>query len=225
MPIWLFWLSIISLIVASACALIIILDERKYPQPMWIMNIVWPVTTLYFGPIGLWAYWRWGRSDSPRWQKTFGEPPKKSFPAIVAVGDSHCGAGCTLGDIIGGWLVFTIGLEISGLALWPELLVDYALAFTLGVLFQYFTIVPMRKLGVRDGIVAALKADAISLTAFEVGLFGWMILMQLVFFPVEHVQPNQPTYWFLMQIGMILGFFTAYPVNWWLIRIGVKEQM
>jgi len=33
------------------------------------------------------------------------------------------------------------------------------------------------------------------------------------------------TYWFMMQIGMVLGYFTSYPVNWWLIRKGVKEAM
>ncbi|HWC81729.1 MAG TPA: DUF4396 domain-containing protein [Pseudonocardiaceae bacterium] len=32
-------------------------------------------------------------------------------------------------------------------------------------------------------------------------------------------------YWFLMQIGMIAGFFTAWPVNVWLIRRGIKEAM
>jgi hypothetical protein len=34
-----------------------------------------------------------------------------------------------------------------------------------------------------------------------------------------------PTYWFMMQIGMIVGFFTAWPVNTWLIRTGWKEKM
>ena len=29
----------------------------------------------------------------------------------------------------------------------------------------------------------------------------------------------------MMQIGMALGFATAYPVNWWLLRIGLKERM
>lgn len=29
----------------------------------------------------------------------------------------------------------------------------------------------------------------------------------------------------MMQIGMVLGYFTSYPVNWWLIRKGVKEAM
>ena len=36
---------------------------------------------------------------------------------------------------------------------------------------------------------------------------------------------DSSVYWFLMQIGMIAGFFTAWPVNGWLIRAGVKEAM
>ena len=83
----------------------------------------------------------------------------------------------------------------------------------------------MRGLGLRDGIVAALKADTLSLMAFEVGLFGWMAIVQLVLFPSPHLKPDHAPYWFAMQIGMILGFLTAYPVNGWLIRRGMKEAM
>jgi len=28
-----------------------------------------------------------------------------------------------------------------------------------------------------------------------------------------------------MQWAMIGGFITSYPVNWWLIRAGIKESM
>jgi hypothetical protein len=28
-----------------------------------------------------------------------------------------------------------------------------------------------------------------------------------------------------MQIAMVAGFVTAYPVNWWLIKSGIKEKM
>ena len=122
-------------------------------------------------------------------------------------------------------MVLAAGLEIAGLALWPEYAVDYVLAFALGVAFQYFTIAPMRGLGVRKGLVAAVKADALSLTAFEVGLFGWMALVQLVFFPVHHLTADTASYWFMMQLGMLLGFATAYPANWWLLRRGLKERM
>ena len=77
----------------------------------------------------------------------------------------------------------------------------------------------------RAGIIAALKADALSLTSFEIGLFGWMAVMQLGSFTAPHLTPDHAAYWLLMQIGMVLGFVTAYPVNIWLIRRGIKEAM
>jgi hypothetical protein len=52
-----------------------------------------------------------------------------------------------------------------------------------------------------------------------------MAIMQLVLFPVEHLHPDHAAFWFLMQIGMFLGFATSYPVNWWLIKRGIKEAM
>ncbi|MCK5934339.1 MAG: DUF4396 domain-containing protein [Fulvimarina manganoxydans] len=32
-------------------------------------------------------------------------------------------------------------------------------------------------------------------------------------------------FWALMQIAMVYGFLTSYPVNLWLIRKGIKEAM
>ena len=32
-------------------------------------------------------------------------------------------------------------------------------------------------------------------------------------------------FWFMMQLGMFAGFATAYPVNRWQLRKGVKEAM
>lgn len=34
-----------------------------------------------------------------------------------------------------------------------------------------------------------------------------------------------PEFWVMMQIGMMAGFVTSYPVNWWLLRRGIKEVM
>ncbi|MGH3190430.1 MAG: DUF4396 domain-containing protein [Streptosporangiaceae bacterium] len=80
--------------------------------------------------------------------------------------------------------------------------------------------------GPRKGLAEAAKADVAPLTAFEAGLFGWMALMYFVFFPApHHLRPHSPVYWFLMQIGMIAGLFTAWPANTWLIRAGIKEAM
>lgn len=198
---------------------------RGFRQRMRIMEAVWPITALYFGPLAVWAYVRWGRPQTRKWQDLHGHPPGKSFPATVSVGVSHCGAGCTLGDIAGGWIVFAGAPTIAGIALWPEYIIEYMLAFTFGIAFQYFSITPMRSLGVREGIVAALKADTLSLTTFEIGMFGWMALVRFVFFPGAHLQPDDPVFWFMMQIGMVFGFATAFPVNGWLLKAGIKEPM
>jgi Domain of unknown function (DUF4396) len=226
-PTWLTVVAWVALAVAFAIALLIVYDiyGRGHRQKMAVMEVVWPITALYLGPLAWWAYRRWGRLNSPQYQHRAGVHPDYGEPVSVGIGVSHCGAGCTLGDIVGAWLVFILGWELLGLALPAEYIADFALAFALGIAFQYFSIAPMRGLGLRDGIVAALKADTLSLTAFEVGLFGWMAVMQLVLFTEPHLKPDHAAYWFLMQVGMTLGFLTAYPVNVWLIRRGIKEAM
>ena len=77
--------------------------------------------------------------------------------------------------------------------------------------------------GFWDGIVAAVKADTLSLTAWQVGMYGFMAIAQFAYFrPLlgKPIEVNTPEFWFTMQIAMLCGFVTAYPVNWWLIEAG-----
>ena len=162
---------------------------------------------------------------SNKWMEEHGEPPKKTPAASTAVGVSHCGVGCTLGDIVGSPLVvFVLGWQIAGTYLYAEYVVDCALAFVLGIAFHYYSIKPMRGLSPRGGIVAALKADFLSLAWFQVGLYSWMAVMQMALFP-GGIHPDRAAFRFLMQIGMIPGVATSYPVNRWLIRRGIEEAM
>ena len=191
------WLTVIAwtslgLGVVASGAILCDLYVRGYRQQMRVMEAVWPITALYLGPLAWLVYRRWGRLGSPQFRRETGRKPDYGETVSVSIDVSHCGAGCTLGDIIGAWLVFAAGWRLLGLALPAEYIVDFVLAFTLGIAFQYFAIAPMRNLSVGDGIIAALKADTLSLSAFEIGLFGWMALIQLVFFPGPHLQPNPP---------------------------------
>jgi hypothetical protein len=227
---WLIVLSWMALVLGILCAAEIVYDVagRGYRQKMRVMEVVWPVTALYFGPVATWGYRRFGRPKTHRWLVEHGRdaPPDKPTWATVATGVSHCGAGCTLGDIVAEFSVFGLGAAIAGEALFAEMTADYVAALALGIVFQYFAIAPMRGLGWRKGLVQAAKADVLSLTAFEVGLFAWMAVMSYGLFPApHHLHPGSPVYWFLMQIGMIIGFFTAWPANVWLIRRGIKEAM
>jgi hypothetical protein len=57
---WLDVLSWTSVVFGFLTAGIISVDLIAHPQKMWIMNIVWPVTGLYFPLVGLWFYRRMG---------------------------------------------------------------------------------------------------------------------------------------------------------------------
>jgi hypothetical protein len=89
----------------------------------------------------------------------------------TAIEVSHCGAGCSLGDLIAESAIYALALTVAGHALFAEYIGDFGLVLALEIAFEYFAIAPMRGLGVRGGLKAAARADFISLTAFEIGLF------------------------------------------------------
>ena len=238
-PIWVHDLALACLAVGIICATVIAIDLISHPQRMWIMNLVWPVNGLFGTVLTLWLYYRFGRlaaRDATGHNKESSGKKKTPFPIMVAKGAMHCGAGCTLGDIIAESLTLAFP-SIAIWAGWKSLfsekmfaiwVVDYLFAFLIGVAFQYFTIKPMRDLPPARGIVEAVKADTLSLTAWQVGMYGFMAVAQFVIFRDVfgmRLEPSTPEFWFMMQIAMIAGFLTSYPVNWWLIEAGVKERM
>lgn len=107
-------------------------------------------------------------------------------------------------------------------------IVDYLFAYAFGIVFQYFSIAPMRGLSVGQGVLAAIKADTLSLTAWQVGMYGFMGIAYFVIFGAwlgANLSTDSVEFWFMMQVAMTAGFVTAYPVNWWLIARGFKERM
>lgn len=231
MPIWLHTLALFSLAIAGLSALWIVIDLISgHSQHMWIMNVVWPITALYAGPLALWVYYRIGRLSSHaamhHAQERGEKPPgkKKPFWQSVGLGAMHCGSSCTLGDLLAEWFVFFIPITLFGEKIFGSWVLDYALALLLGIAFQYFTIAPMRNLSLGKGLIEALKADFLSLTAWQIGMYGWMAIATFAIFGHELSKMN-PVFWFMMQIAMLAGFLTSYPVNWWLLRTGIKEKM
>ena len=146
-------------------------------------------------------------------------------PLTDDVAENAAGTAVTHADqysSVGEWLVYGTHATITGEMIWAELLIDYAFALLFGVIFQYFSIAPMSGEWGPKTVWRAFKADVISLTSFQVGLFGWMIAYQVGIFNYR-LGTDTWTYWWLMQVGMVLGFGTAMPVNWWLIRQEIKE--
>jgi len=160
----------------------------------------------------------------------------RPMPEAVAVGTSDCGAACTLGDLVGEFALVAIpgGAAVFGLGwlfddhIFAAWVLDFVLASLFGIAFQYFSIAPMRDLSVGQGIWAAVKADTFSITARQIGIYGIMAIGQFLVLPALFARRTDALtleFWFMMQLALVAGFATAYPVNWLLIRGGLKEKM
>lgn len=202
-------------------------DIRANPQPMSVMNVTWPITGLYFPVIGLAMYWLMGRVRAHADQnhgtghRHGGEKP---FWQSVLVSVTHCGGGCTLGDSIAAPLVSSFGLTIAGSVLLAHFAGEFVAAYLFGILFQFLPIMAMGERNPVRGLINAVKADTLSLMAFEVGMFGWIALSFLLLLPAEP-GVGSALFWFMMQIAMVIGFATAYPANWVLVKAGIKHGM
>lgn len=231
-PDWLPLLALAGLLLGAACAAIVSIDVIRHPQPMTVMNVVWPVTALFGTVLVVWVYVRYGRPATMENHERTGTP----FPVMVGKGALHCGSGCMLGDVAAEWLAFlvpSVTLWFGWQTLFQDRMfavwvLDFAFAFALGIVFQYYAIAPMRGLSPGRGLIAALKADTLSLMAWQVGMYGFMALGQFVLLPrlgAPRAAVDSVEFWFLMQLAMIAGFITSYPVNWWLVSSGIKERM
>jgi hypothetical protein len=217
-PPWLKQLSLAWVLLGFATAIATAVDVWRHRQRMPIMNIVWPVTGLYLPLAAWWCYRLMGRAA----RRASGPPPPWQ---AAFVSSTHCGSGCVLGDAIGAPLVLAGGWALAGQRLFAEYVVEFTLAYLFGVVFQYFSIRGMRPGSRRAALGAALKADTLSLLAFEVGMFAWMALVHYLLLPGREFTAATIPFWFMMQIAMTLGLISAYPANWLLIRWGVKQAM
>lgn len=209
-------------------ALMIAFDLRKRKQHMKIMNSVWVLTALWAGLFALWAYYSFGRAG-----KTYGSKPGRHAMPMprrprwqsVALSTLHCGAGCTLADLTGEWFLYFVPLAIGDSLLAGSWAFDYVLALVFGIGFQYAAIRSMEVVSPKQALYRAAKADFLSLTAWQAGMYGWMALVMFVWFPGTMPPRTSWTFWLMMQVAMGFGFLCSYPVNSWLLQAGIKKEM
>ena len=163
------------------------------PQKMWIMNLVWPIAALYFGPVSLWLHHR----TCLRWQE---KVERRQLAGTVPFQlrtpgsrpDCSCGLPlwrrCTLGDAVGELGVVAFGLtfaqddgDSSSILFW---LIFWASLSSFSRISA-----PMRGFVFGEGL-KAVRADTISITLFEIGMFDWMALTYSSF-PSPHLRPTQ----------------------------------
>lgn len=184
---------------------IVIYDLRKNNYFLGgLMKWVWGLTVLYAGPIGLLVYYTTGRGQIPE-----DSLQRKAFRSV-----SHCYSGCGLGEIVG---VF-IAAGLLSWGNWGVSILTFILAYIIGF---GFTIGPLMQGG--ESFKSALKdsiiAETLSITVMEV------VAIAIDLYLAKGTNLGHPIFWFSLIVSLMAGYFAAYPVNWLLIRYGIKEGM
>lgn len=231
-----YFFSIFFILSGFVCTLIMLVDIFPHRrQSMKIMEAVWPLTGLWASWAGLIAYWKLGRSSKKKpmmhmqdmnMQEFSMHKPHPLHWQSIALSTLHCGAGCTLADLLGETFTSFVPIAIGSSLLAGQWVLDYILALIIGIYFQYAAIRPMeQQLSGWQTIGKAFKIDFFSLTAWQIGMYGWMSILIFVIRSGHPLPHNSWEFWFMMQIAMCFGFLTSYPANYILMKLGIKKGM
>ena len=201
----------LALLSTAAIAADIYLARRRHDSVA--SELVWITSGLYLGPFAVAIYMSKGRVPASSTVTAHDDPSRRSEDPRIAVLPG--GGASAVAHLIAVPFVVAVGWTIAGLAMWPMIIIIAMLVTVM--LAVYERIASSRKpTGHTRGLTigAALLAALVTVAAFDVGMVGWMLLLHF-----NNAMPpvTEGTFWFLMQIGVIIGLMTGYPAVKWLI--------
>jgi Domain of unknown function (DUF4396) len=201
-------------VLTAAALLFVAVDIRTTPESP-VLKWGFVLLTAYTGVVGAFLYVLGCREPLPglheryvaaRWRQTLGST-------------MHCVAGDGVGIIAGAVLSSVFG--IAGLA---EVVLEYVLGFAFG--WTIFQALFMRDMA-GGSYLRALKSTFISeLLSMNLLMAGMVpTVMTLKAHIPAAADPTTPSFWFVMSMGLLVGFIVAYPMNWWLVAYHLKHGM
>src|SRR5262245_40254670 len=108
----------------------------------------------------------------------------------------------------------------SGSPDWPRCVLGFAFGWTI------FQALFMRDMA-GGSYLRALKSTFISeLLSMNLLMAGMVpTVMALKSRIPSAADPATPQFWFVMSMGLLVGFIVAYPMNWWLVAHHLKHGM
>ena len=190
------------------------IDIRSTPESP-VLKWGFLLLTAYTGPIGAFLYVLGCREPLPglheryvaaRWRQVLGST-------------MHCVAGDGVGILAGAVIA-----SIFHLARSTDIALEYALGFGFGwSIFQALFMRSMAGGSYRRSLYGTFFPELLSMNCLMAGMVPVMILaMNAV--PASH-DPSGPRFWFVMSMALLVGFVTAYPMNWWLVSRNLKHGM
>jgi hypothetical protein len=199
---------------AAASLLFVAIDIRTTPESP-VMKWGFVLLTAYTGVIGAFLYVLGCREPLPgtheqytaaRWRQTLGST-------------MHCVAGDGVGILAGAVLASVLG--ITGPA---EMVLEYVLGFAFGwTIFQALFMRDMSGGSYGAALKGTFMSELLSMNLLMAGMMPTMMILRRYVPSADN--PLTPNFWFVMSMGLLVGFIIAYPMNWWLVANHLKHGM
>ena len=126
----------------------------------------------------------------------------------------HCLLGCGIGEVVGMIIATYTGMSmIRSMVL--AILLGFAFGFALGI-------IPLLRKGLSfsQSIKIVLVAEGFSIAVME----AFEVFTQLMIPGVMEAGLSDGVFWLGMIAGLVVGFIAALPVNYFMIKRGVRHQ-
>ncbi len=182
---------------------------------MKVMKWGWVLVALYTGPVALAVYWFSCREPAPGTHETFVAPLwKQSVGSTI-----HCLAGDATGIIVAASITLLLGLPMG-----IDTIVEYVAGFGFGLLvFQALFMKDILGGTYGHAVRKTWLSEWLSMNAVMSGMIPIMVILMS-----RHMRAMEPTsgrFWAVMSLACLVGAVLAYPVNWWLVKHGLKHGM
>jgi hypothetical protein len=201
-------------VLAAVSLLFVAIDIRSTPESP-VMKWGFVLVTAYTGVIGAFLYVLGCREPLPglheryvaaRWRQALGST-------------MHCVAGDGVGILAGA--VLSSFLRLPAIA---EVIVEYVLGFGFGwTIFQALFMRDMAGGSYLRSLKITFAPELLSMNLLMTGMLP--TIMTLRKYVVSAADPTTPNFWFVMSLGLLVGFIVSYPMNWWLVANHLKHGM
>lgn len=204
------------LILALLSTMYVAWDAFTRNPELKVMRWGWVLVTLYMGPIALALYVLSCREPAPGTHEAFIKPLwKQGIGSTV-----HCVAGDATGIILAAAVTGLLGLPMG-----VDLLIEYVFGFAFGLLiFQALFMKDMLGGSYARAVRKSFLPEWLSMNVMMAGMFPTMMVLMMGR-DMRAMQPEQPLFWAVMSLAVVVGFFVAFPLNVWLVWANLKHGM
>jgi hypothetical protein len=213
------WIDVVVLVwvvLTVASTAYVAWDAFANNPELTVMKWGWVLVTLYTGLLGAVLYVMSCKEPRPGTHERFITPLWKQ-----GVGSTiHCVAGDATGIVFAATITALIGFPM-----WIDLIVEYALGFSFGLfIFQALFMKDIMGGSYRRALTMSLVPEWLSMNMVMAGMIPAMVLLMMGQ-DMRAMEPSHLVYWGAMSASIIVGFVVAYPVNVWLVAVGLKHGM